>query len=404
MSKWPSERTAILVIHGMGQQNPLETLDRLVQPLKAALEESNPDAAIRLSHGLLGTRDWPEHRISIEANGNRPPIHCFEYYWAHQTQRRIDTGEVFDWLLQTGIAAQKFYNEHPDLMRTDPRGVDSPFAPNLLTRRTEFKRLWYLKHAGLPLRLAHLVMVAGGPLISALPVLAKPVQFLARLAGIVFKPFIVDSLGDVTIYTSTDRKAEFYEIRQEILDGAVEHVEWLMGSPDYDRIVLVGHSLGSVIAYDALNRINNRMNVKLTDRKLSVKLTGLATFGSPLDKIAFFFRERAKANQLVRRQMLDHYHGFKSKGAHLGEDEIATIANEIAPLLDDHMRWWNFWDPKDPVAGHLDFYAVDQNIKMDLRLGRHKAHSGYWDSGMWKYIIEGLLVGQPGGVPTALRA
>lgn len=395
---WPEKRTAILVIHGMGQQDPLETLDRLVQPLMAALEEGNPETTIELSHGLLGNRDWPEHRISIKAKNENDPIDCFEYYWAHKVQRRIDAGEVFDWLLQTGIGAQKFYNEHRKEMEAGKarrkKGVDSPFGEE------EFKKLWYLKHAGLPLRLAHLLMLVTPPIAAA----AKPVQSLARLVGSVIKPTIVDSFGDVTIYTSTDKKSEFYDARQDILDGAVASVEWLMSSPDYDRVVLVGHSLGSVIAYDALNRINNRMNAGLADRTLKAKLTGLATFGSPLDKTAFLFRERAEANQVVRRQMLDNYHGFKSKGWQPGGDGVAPVANEIEPLLDEHVRWLNFWDPKDPVAGHLDFYDRVDNIEMDLGLGRHKAHSGYWRSGMWNQIIEKLLVEQPGnsGQPLGL--
>ena len=66
------------------------------------------------------------------------------------------------------------------------------------------------------------------------------------------------------------------------------------------------------------------------------------------------------------------------------KDEI-EVDNPIAPLLDD-VKWINFWDKKDPVSGHLDFYIVDENIELhmkdeksgkDVKFGL--AHTKYWE-------------------------
>lgn len=59
----------------------------------------------------------------------------------------------------------------------------------------------------------------------------------------------------------------------------------------YDQVILAGHSLGSVVAYDALDRLSNDLNTGnwRFPKDKRERLPGLVTFGSPLDKIALFF-------------------------------------------------------------------------------------------------------------------
>ena len=57
------------------------------------------------------------------------------------------------------------------------------------------------------------------------------------------------------------------------------------------KIIIVGHSLGSVIAFDTLNRITHAANIDQEKWRSVGKIEGLITFGSPLDKLAFSFRE-----------------------------------------------------------------------------------------------------------------
>lgn len=387
---WPKERVALLAIHGMGQQHPFEILDGFVRGLRQTLEAQNP-GAITVSHSLRNADGWIESCVSLKKDGDESTaIDCYEYYWAHETQWRTDMGEVFDWILTTGIAAQKYYAENKDLVKAyEQRGVDA-FGNG------RFKKYWYMKHLGIPFRIAHTLLVVGAPLISAFPRLAKPIQFLMRVIGFFTKSFIVDSLGDVTIYTTSDVKAEHFEVRKNILDGAVKKVEWLMQStqPSYGRIVLVGHSLGSVIAYDTLNRVNNRMNIGTIPAELKTKIRGLVTFGSPLDKIAFFFRERAERDDYVRKQMLDQLHSFKAKSWTPGWEPPVPVSNHIQAFLDAHTRWINFWDEKDPISGPLDFYDIPDGDNRELHQGQPwlKAHTTYWQqTEMWEHVVRDVL-------------
>ncbi|MGB2694257.1 MAG: hypothetical protein WBD55_03615 [Dehalococcoidia bacterium] len=388
---WPNERVALLAIHGIGQQDPFEILDGFVQSLRKTLEAQNPGSTIAASHILRDENGWTESCLSLTKDGDEETaIDCYEYYWAHETQRRIDMGEVFDWVFKTGLAAEKYYAENQELVRAYEQRGDDAFSGG------RFKKYWYLKHLGKAGWFAHKLLTAAPLLFSTFPRAAKPIQFLMRVIGSFTKPFIADSLGDVTIYTTTDVKSVHFPIRRNILNGAVQKVEWLLQSerPSYDRIVLVGHSLGSVIAYDTLNRVNNRMNIGPLAPDVGKKIKGLVTFGSPLDKIAFFLRERAKGNQEVRRQILDQLYSFKTKTWNPDWVPSAPVKNEIRAYLDDHTRWINFWDKKDPISGPLDFYKIKEGDNRELLQGQPwlKAHTTYWrHTEMWEQVINDLL-------------
>lgn len=99
------------------------------------------------------------------------------------------------------------------------------------------------------------------------------------------------------------------------------------------------------------------MNAGEIDPKLADRLNGFVTFGSPLDKIAFFFRQRAKDDQVIKRQLIKSLHAFKTKDWDpIGQNKL-HLHDDFKSYL-SHMAWLNFWDPKDPVDGHLDFYNL----------------------------------------------
>ena len=86
-----------------------------------------------------------------------------------------------------------------------------------------------------------------------------------------------------------------------------------------DAVYVSAHSLGSVIAYDALNRLSVEQTARLASlraqpspneseiRALNAKFDrvhGFLSFGSPLDKVYYFFRVHTKADHAVRAQIL----------------------------------------------------------------------------------------------------
>ena len=147
----------------------------------------------------------------------------------------------------------------------------------------------------------------------------------------------------------------------------------------YKNVVLVGHSLGSVIAYDAIDRIaladnENRLRACSNEEKAKIdcyedRLKAFVTFGSPLDKVAFYFRERAAKDKYFMRQIISARHGFRAKELFPSEGEDA-IPSGFRFAADSSIQenfkgiiWKNFWDPHDPVGGSLEMYLVDYRLK-----------------------------------------
>jgi hypothetical protein len=119
--------------------------------------------------------------------------------------------------------------------------------------------------------------------------------FLIVLAQQV-RTLLVEYVGDVAIYITPNKLDRFDRVRNEIKQTAlnVASAIFLACDPEkkdflYDQIAVVGHSLGSVIAYDTLNQL--MLNDWLSNNHLGIanRTNCLLTFGSPLDKTAFLF-------------------------------------------------------------------------------------------------------------------
>lgn len=197
------------------------------------------------------------------------------------------------------------------------------------------------------------------------------------------RQFFVEYLGDVAAYIAPHTANKFYEIRQAIQKSSreVARAIYLMKKADgkaplYDRVIVMGHSLGSVVAYDTINSL---MLDEATDTAIPVNARArtrhLITFGSPLDKTAFIFREQQQRESQVRE----------------------SLAANVQPLIRDYgnrkeLTWINLWSPYDPISGHLDYYdampasrrpsdakPVDnrKDSYCDIPL---YAHTMYWES------------------------
>lgn len=357
---WPKERVAFLVIHGIGEQSPFETLDSFVRNFLKTLKKNNDGCDIAVKHHIRTRADngkeWTENFISLVKDGQSEcAIDFYEYYWAYKMEREITFQELVDWLIKTSDGAGKFYNENEKLVK-----------------KYEVKRgdYWYLKHLGYIMRALAFFKMLKIPYFDYVIPFIKP--FLTKASQA-----FVDYMGDVAIYTTTDVKSKHHHVRNSILTEAVNDVKALIDNQRYKNVIIAGHSLGSVIAYDTLNRVNHALNLNQEKWKAANKICGLVTFGSPLDKTAFFFREHTSDSQYVRRQILDHFHSFKGRDLNLTREEV-KVEDPISPLLDNQIRWINFWDEKDPVCGHLDFYVVDDNIKVDMKAKYGVAHNAYW--------------------------
>jgi hypothetical protein len=152
-------------------------------------------------------------------------------------------------------------------------------------------------------------------------------------ASIYIRLVLVQFVGDVAIYVMPYKLDAFNDLRREIKLKVYAAAKAVYSQPEYDRVIVVGHSLGSVIAYDALNMLI------LEDELDVVRRTPLfLTFGSPLDKTAFVFAVQAHGTSEARE----------------------ALAGSVQPLIQDYAkrpkRWINVWSPWDIISGELDLY------------------------------------------------
>src|SRR5712691_10197022 len=130
---------------------------------------------------------------------------------------------------------------------------------------------------------------------------------LLLLTSWLVRTLMVQYVGDVAAYVALQTLDRFNTIRQRIKQIALDSARAVYLAQEngeflYDRIAVVGHSLGSVIAYDTLNALLNAEKLSLTELKIASRTCLLETFGSPLDKIAFFFSLQGNEAFHIREQ------------------------------------------------------------------------------------------------------
>lgn len=423
-NNWVQQDTAVLVIHGIGNQNPLETLDGFSRGLVEAFQDAGYH--LKLEHHLArktasdDRTPWFDNYLRIrkedESGAN---LDIYEYYWAHETEGQATFKDLNTWLNNVTKGARIFYAENVAIARENK-------DESIFIRNGKFRPFYYwLCVSFVPQLLVFFNWVIDGfyKFLASIPLIGPIVSIFAQghLNGTLER--LSNVLNDISIYNTTDAKSRFFKIRNCILNGAVDALRYLLEARtsgesetfhfQYGRVLLAGHSLGSQIAFDAINRLNHLVNqgeIRGYDTKgecnlegensgISVadRLIGLVTFGSPLDKIAFFFREQVSGSEYLRSQIISHFHGFKQrKWINLKGVEDGTIPAVIAceERLFEKVAWHNYWDNRDYISGSLDYYEGVKNIKCSFPSSWHSfTHSRYWAcNAMYANIIYHFLI------------
>lgn len=518
----PTTKTALLVIHGIGQQDPFEALDSFTRGFvdyfrtqfartgqANAIREIRP---VRFNHG-----NWTEVALRLRfkkpaTNQGLQELHLHEYYWAPHTQGRVTYRAVLGWLIRTGLTPLRYLSQNlqaewaasggklasvgavfaretlriaflylPVLLLTgyliyalatlpDLAGALGPLLtawkeemqklPLVMVAlavtvalvlawfmlgtawRLSFRRgmsiqreveiTWFLQAgfwALVFLLVAVWVATAFGPIGLIQTLMAKfsswastraflrvsvwPVGKAILIVGVVLylRKILVEYIGDIAVYVTTDEKAEHYKARSQILKESTEALRRLLASTEeYDQVIIAGHSLGSAIAYDTINRLLNEAwalrglpgPASPPTREQLERLRGLVTFGSPLDKIYYFFRRQVDEDQAIRAQTLSFIHSFRRGKSYRQYGSYAmtfgppgTPEGDASshPTLSKEFRWLNIWARMDPVSGFLDHYVIDPNDQLSrpyLLWGA--AHVAYWrDPEFYRFVAERLL-------------
>ena len=231
-----------------------------------------------------------------------------------------------------------------------------------------------------------------GALLSALRPLPVLLPLLAAGVAVFLGRLLVSYLGDVALYTTADENSAYFRTRVEILGKATGLLRHLCEHNGYASVYLAGHSLGSVIAYDAVNRYvrDARSGMDQAEAKEGLsRLKGLLTFGSPLDAVYYLFRTAVGPKEPVRAQLLSSLHGFRKHSSGRSYGDMA-LAPYVVPKLEG-CCWLNVHSPMDPVSRRLVFYAVDRQERRLYPWSPVRAHLAYWkDPGFYRLVREWL--------------
>lgn len=206
--------------------------------------------------------------------------------------------------------------------------------------------------------------------------------------------FLVQYLGDVAIYVDAYKVDKYFDIRNRIRKLAQHTVEVVYGAKEatnrfqYQRIVITGHSLGSLVAYDALNGLLVADEAVSGGLQIAARTQAFVTSGSPLDKTAFFFHAQPKKTAVY-----------------------TALDSSRQPLIWDKavrqkIQWINLYADADIISGHLDYYDSSSCPQQVLNYPDPdaftpvSAHTQYWNG---PKLSRALRFALSGIVPTAAQ-
>jgi predicted esterase len=238
------KKQAVVLIHGIGEQQPMATLWQLVEIawMKAPRPDGAPEPKV-FSEPDEVQGVYELRRLSTNANAAGKRTDFFEYYWAHM-MRDNEFGDVLAWL--GNLAFRRRAQVPPQLHKA-----------------------WFvLRTIALSLPFLAFVMF-GGTIFSGASGQFWTLALIGSLIGLGVAALIVADqlffspvLGDAARYFQPMPKN--VGCRQLIREKGVELLEKLHQSGKYDRIILVGHSLGGVIGYELVchywGRVNRRFD------------------------------------------------------------------------------------------------------------------------------------------------
>lgn len=449
----PGDRVAVLVVHGMGQQVPYETIEDVANAVWRGAAATSPQPSIRsVRLGTASKTDADpefvraEFTIPDHNTGRAQDVHIYEAYWAPLTEGKVSIREVISFLLDAGWNG--IYNTTRRTYRRWMFGEERHF--NLPTERLTLAFLLVMALLGALLLFnavlsaaaashvigsdssfpaddllawltwdfviadAALLLIALGIFVfgrsklrlirgfawlliflGALGILVAALFMLGHLAAYSWMKyvtpgerwtgwvdvhphwvlllwtfellaacavrwFLIEYVGDVAAYIAAHTVSKFWELRHQIWQTAmgVARAVYQARTADgkdflYQKVIVVGHSLGSVIAYDVLNGMFLAEGFLAQSLEIAWRTRMFLTFGSPLDKTAFVFRTQQDMNSPIR------------------EVAAAAVQPMIASYQHRPHEWVNLWSPADIISGHLDFYdpptVVNAKVQADAR-------------------------------------
>ncbi len=221
-----------------------------------------------------------------------------------------------------------------------------------------------------------------------------PLRLLVTWGGVLLlsgavRGYLVQYFGDVAAYVESHTLDRFSELRARIRECVTDRARAIYaatGSEAYAGVVVVGHSLGSVVSFDVLNQLLcedaiDRQAGRPT-RNVAQRTPLFLTFGSPLDKTAFIFAIQHRRTTQARE----------------------ALAASAQPMLQDYAsrpeRWVNIYSPWDIISGELEYFDLPGTTDRRQVINRRDqgattllmSHVEYWESEALPQVLSEALL------------
>lgn len=227
-------KQAVVVVHGMGEQWPMSTLRSFVD----GVWTRDPKVVDAAGHPN-GARTWISPDKRTGSHELRRVVSAYVFHPPKEANVRIRTDfyELYWADLMQGNTRSRLFAWISELLWRDRSTIQANALP--IYRATMAAAVIYGLVA---------LLVAVSALLC--PLFAIAVAAVAALLSWAVDRVFLPYLGDVASYARAT--PETVAQRAAVRERGLDLLKKLSDDPEYDRIVLVGHSLGSIIAYDLL--------------------------------------------------------------------------------------------------------------------------------------------------------
>ena len=334
-------KRAVVVIHGMGNQFPMETLRKFVEAVWTRAPRQDPKKALTWSKRDFVSHSFETRRITTNEDASGKRTDFYEFYWAHMMED-TQLPEVIVWFKRL------FFRSTNRV----PPAVKVPWAAGRVGIAALVLVLAALAWLGLVVfRQAHHSIVSAGLWLFLAVAVLGALWYLKRR-------ILVEVVGDAARYLTP--APQNVAARSRIRTAGLELLKVLNAREDYDRIILVCHSLGTVVGYDLLSLFWSDVNKEIRHDP--------ANKSEALQAI-----EEAGAQILARPDDPDALATFRDaqKGYF---DEIGRVARGVWKVTD-------FVTLGSPLA-HAHFLLVDDG--QPLLESEADAIEALWLKSWWK--------------------
>ncbi len=377
------ERIGVLMVHGIGEQGCFEHLENevrhIVRAIRRAVRESEGEARVtvqvRTSQTAAyhaGQETWLADReapiwvdVVHTGDGRRQRIEFREVWWADLDEQQRFGARLKFWFWGLSMWGTNIKHK-PESRKPGAGGVLPGFLQSM-----EPPKVGAVSEGAIKL---HLFAVAAMALLALIT--GKVVNFIGRRLGIGSRAeseLLAAYLGDVKLYQQDEPRdpPPLMDIdnppRVGIRRRAVRAI-FDMADAAYDRWYVLAHSLGTVVAYNALTETGHALPNYLDEERWRSALGGgfAATDGAGRphgpddDMMPPRCAWLGPSDVICRERLFEHFRGLLTYGSPL--DKFATLFPKIVPqnreaeVFRPGTRWINVWDPTDPVAGALDAF------------------------------------------------